>query len=318
MDGLRAINVYAVLRDDTLTLIDGGWAIPESREHLSRQLKRLGRDFGDIGQILVTHVHRDHYTLASVLGLEFGSIVHLGAGERRTIERIGAGVTPDGDPTADVLRRAGAADLADQWHQFHDRDLADPTMWRPPDHWLEDDHDVPVGGTTIRALQTPGHTQGHFVFADLPNDLLFSGDHVLPTITPSIGFEPAPAAQPLGDFLQSLARIRDLPDLQVLPAHGPVGASAHQRVDELLEFHEERLASCLALVGSAPTYAYGVAQGLSWTRRETAYNDLDTFNRALAAMETLFHLDLLAARGLCTVTASEAGVAAFVQCNSPR
>jgi glyoxylase-like metal-dependent hydrolase (beta-lactamase superfamily II) len=37
------------------------------------------------------------------------------------------------------------------------------------------------------------------VFADHAAGLLFAGDHVLPRITPSIGFEPVPAAQPLRD-----------------------------------------------------------------------------------------------------------------------
>ncbi len=31
MDGLRAVNVYAIETDDGLTLIDGGWAIDVSR-----------------------------------------------------------------------------------------------------------------------------------------------------------------------------------------------------------------------------------------------------------------------------------------------
>ena len=63
------------------------------------------------------------------------------------------------------------------------------------------------------------------MFADHAAGLLFAGDHVLPTITPSIGFEPALPAQPLGDFLGSLTKVRGLPDLRLLPAHGPVADS---------------------------------------------------------------------------------------------
>ena len=66
----------------------------------------------------------------------------------------------------------------------------------------------------------PGHTAGHFVFADLDAGLLFAGDHVLPTITPSVGFELVYADDPLRDFLGSLERVRRLPDLRLLPAHG--------------------------------------------------------------------------------------------------
>src|SRR3546814_6999922 len=106
-----------------------------------------------------------------------------------------------------------------------------------PISWLEGDHQVAVGERTIDAVSTPGHTQGHFVFADLADQLLFAGDHVLPTITPSIGFEPVLADQPLIDFLDSLAKVRAMPDLRLLPAHGAVTESSHARVDELIPFH---------------------------------------------------------------------------------
>ena len=73
---------------------------------------------------------------------------------------------------------------------------------------VDGDHEIPVGTRVLSAVHTPGHTQGHFVFADQPGGLLFAGDHVLPTITPSIGFEPVPVEQPLRDFMESLAKVR--------------------------------------------------------------------------------------------------------------
>ena len=72
------------------------------------------------------------------------------------------------------------------------------------------------------------------MFAERAAGLLFAGDHVLPTITPSIGFTVPPVPDPLGDFMASLTKVRSLPDLTVLPAHGPVAPSSHARVDELL------------------------------------------------------------------------------------
>ena len=50
---------------------------------------------------------------------------------------------------------------------------------------------------TLDAIATPGHTQGHYVFADTEHGLLYAGDHVLPSITPSVGFEPRWVDQPL-------------------------------------------------------------------------------------------------------------------------
>jgi glyoxylase-like metal-dependent hydrolase (beta-lactamase superfamily II) len=143
------------------------------------------------------------------------------------------------------------------------------------------------------------------VFADTAAGLLFAGDHVLPTITPSIGFEPAYAQQPLGDFLASLAKVRALPDLTLLPAHGPVTASSHARVDELLAHHEVRLDLCLAAVRGGCRTAYDVAHELPWTRHARTMAELDLFNSALATLETLAHLELLAARGDVTRTEAD-------------
>ncbi len=65
MDGLRAVNVYVLETDDGLVLVDGGWAIPESRAQFDLSLKDLGYTVADIRRFLVTHMHRDHYTQAS-------------------------------------------------------------------------------------------------------------------------------------------------------------------------------------------------------------------------------------------------------------
>ena len=96
------------------------------------------------------------------------------------------------------------------------------------------------------------------MFADEDASLLFAGDHVLSTITPSIGFEPAYVQQPLRDYLASLAKVRALPDMKLLPAHGPVTASSHTRIDELVAHHDVRLdAVARAAVESGCAYGVG-------------------------------------------------------------
>lgn len=72
MDGLRAVNVYAIESEDGLTLVDGGWAIDESRRHLEEALGSIGHRTSDITRFLVTHMHRDHYTQALTIRREFG------------------------------------------------------------------------------------------------------------------------------------------------------------------------------------------------------------------------------------------------------
>jgi glyoxylase-like metal-dependent hydrolase (beta-lactamase superfamily II) len=296
-DGLRAVNVYAVETEEGLTLIDGGWAIEGSRALLGESLARIGHRVEDITRFLVTHVHRDHYTQAVAVRREVGSHVSLGIGERHTLD-LARDWTNQPDPTVAQLVRAGAADVARSWASLGDgMEGADATLWELPDAWLDGDHRLEVGTRTIDAVSTPGHTRGHYVFADLEAGLLFAGDHVLPTITPSIGFESAYATQPLGDFLSSLAKVRAMPDLRLLPAHGAVTGSVHARVDELVAHHEERLRLCLESVEAGRQTAYDVATDLPWTRHARRLVDLDVFNTALASMETMAHLELLAAQG---------------------
>jgi glyoxylase-like metal-dependent hydrolase (beta-lactamase superfamily II) len=298
MDGLKAVNVYVIETDDGLTMIDGGWSIEVARDLLETCLREVGYGFADIRRFLVTHVHRDHFTLATVLGKEYGADVALGLAEKPALDLLNDADLSQ-NPFLDVLHTAGAGEIADLW-AAGSRELPDPVMWAFPSTWLDGDHEIPVGARTLDAVHTPGHTPGHYVFADQAAGLLFAGDHVLPTITPSIGFTVPPTPDPLGAFMASLTKVRALPDLQILPAHGPVAPSSHARVDELLSFHENRLDQSLAALAGGPATGFAVAHQLGWTRHEKAYDELDLFSQGMAAMETKAHLELLVARGQAT------------------
>ena len=299
MDGLRAVNVYVIETSDGLVLVDGGWAIPESRKLFEAGLKQLGYTVRDIRRFLVTHMHRDHYTQASVIGREVGAHVVLGLGDKATMDLMHDDALTE-DPNLDRLRLAGAESLFEGWRAI----LPDrpPSMddYGMPDEWLDRDLTIDLGGRQLDAVSTPGHTQGHYVYADGAASLLFAGDHVLSTITPSIGFEPAYVQNPLRDFLDSLAKVRAMPDMKLLPAHGPVTESSHTRIDELVEFHDVRLDRSLRAVESGARTAYDVAGELPWTRRDRRLEELNGFDAVLACFETLAHLELLALQGRLT------------------
>ena len=297
MDGLRAVNVYVMETDDGLVLVDGGWAIPESREVFEASMKSAGYALSDIRRFLVTHLHRDHYTQAYVVGHEVGAPVALGIGDKASMDLMHDEALSD-DPNLSRLEAAGALELAEGWRAMMPKGRR-PSMddYGMPDEWLDRDLTLDLGGRRVDAVATPGHTQGHYVFADTAQGLLFAGDHVLPTITPSIGFEPRWVEQPLRDFLASLAKVRALPDLRLLPAHGPVTESSHVRIDELATHHDDRLELCVAAVAGGARTAWDVAGQIPWTRHERRRDELGPFDAVLAAFETLAHLDLLAARG---------------------
>jgi glyoxylase-like metal-dependent hydrolase (beta-lactamase superfamily II) len=294
-DYLRAVNVYAIEDGQTLTLVDAGVAVAESRQRLEAALAALGCGLPDVARFLVTHIHYDHYSQALSLRDEFGARVLLGREEKPSLSVLADPSIPPLAQQLSLLRRYGAPEIVDAVVAARDGDRSPITGL--PDAWLDDDAELEVGGRTLRAVHTPGHTRGHVVFVDDVQEVMFAGDHVLPHITPSIGFEPASAALPLGDYLRSLTRVREAPDRRLLPAHGPVTDSVHERIDELLAHHHQRLDAAGGRVARAAGTAADVAKRLTWTRRDRHLGDLDPFNQMLAVLETGAHLDLLVTQG---------------------
>ena len=306
-DSLKAVNIYAISDGDRVVLIDGGWALDEAGGLLGTGLAAIGYRLGDVREYLVTHLHRDHYTQAIALRRHHGGSVAVGEGERACLELIR---TVEAHPDVARLHEAGALELSRMLAEWHgERDLLN---WEDPDRWLTDGIDVPLETRTLRVIATPGHTRGHVVFHDPEHDTLFAGDHVLPHITPSIGVELNRPPSPLRDYLASLKLIRALPDARLLPAHGPVTDSVHDRIDELLAHHDHRLTATAEAVDKGAHTAFDVAGLLGWTRRNRSLADLDLFNQVLAINETMAHLRVLVERGWLTETSLD-GVAHFAR-----
>jgi glyoxylase-like metal-dependent hydrolase (beta-lactamase superfamily II) len=296
LDGLKAVNVYFIEDEGGLFVVDSGWACPATTAALSAAAHAAGHRLDDISQFLVTHAHWDHYTQALMLRDQLNAPVRLGRGERHSIEAY----DPDGpmhQAQADLLRRCGADELAGRVAATMVSESERRMPFRAPDFWLDDRDVISLGGRSLEVLATPGHTRGHIVLRDAPAGLLFAGDHVLPHITPSLGFEQSPEARPLRSYLDSLRLIGGQPDLMLLPAHGPVTASAHVRVKELLAHHEQRLSEARELVRSGHRDAYAIALAMRWTRRGRALRELETEHQMVAILEIQAHLDLLADTG---------------------
>jgi glyoxylase-like metal-dependent hydrolase (beta-lactamase superfamily II) len=306
-DGLRAVNVYAMETGDGLAMVDAGWRTQTSLAELESALAGVGHDVSSVHDVYVTHIHRDHYTLAIELRRRFGTRVGLGRDEAAALHEL-LEISSNVPVSSLVqLRRSGDPALADVIEEMTSSVEFDAEAWEKPDSWL-DPGEYGVGARVLDAVATPGHTRGHLVFHDLGGGVLFAGDHLLPTISPSIGFELGEWELPLADYLLSLEHMLTRPDAVLLPAHGAPGMSAHARAAELLEHHEVRLAETVeALDRLGPTTASAVAQVLTWTRRRRSYADLDDFNRMIATCETIAHLDVLVLRGLTAVAEDPAG-----------
>jgi glyoxylase-like metal-dependent hydrolase (beta-lactamase superfamily II) len=294
---LGAVNAYGMLDDDGLVIIDPGQAFTGATQQLATALEAIGFGLANIRGALITHIHLDHFTNAVTLRRELGARIWLGIGERPGLRVLQQPMEGRIGGLLQLLPSWGAGRLVPLLADIDAGGGMPVDIWEEPDFWLEPDQDVPLSSRTLRVLATPGHTQGHVVLHDRSSGLLFSGDHVLPDITPSIGFEPIPAAAPLADYLSSLERMLTLPDARMLPAHGPVRESVHHRVHELMHHHDDRLEASFDQVLTGRTSVWEVARGLRWTRRLRHVDELDILSQALAVLETKAHLEVLVARG---------------------
>ena len=310
LDGLRAVNVYAITDPGGVDLIDAGIALVPARERLTAALRQIGYELGDIRNFFVTHIHIDHYSLAVELRKNFRSVISLGEEERANLIATREMINGSHTGTGSSASRACAGWAHRSWPtNFPQQDRHGPAIvdWEDPDRWLADGTDLDLRTRTLRAVHTPGHTRGHLIFHDAAAQIMFAGDHVLPHITPSIGFEPAGNRMALRDYLSSLARTLALPDARLLPAHGPVTGSTHDRVNELLAHHDLRLAEIHQAVLAGHATPYEVAKAIKWTRRQRLFGDLDLFSQVMSINETAAHLEVLAIRGQVTREVSADG-----------
>jgi glyoxylase-like metal-dependent hydrolase (beta-lactamase superfamily II) len=292
MRDLKEVNAYVIGGDDGATLIDPGWANTESESILIAGLAEAGWSPKDVRRILVTHAHWDHYTQAVRWRAERDVRVYLGRGERHSIEAFEAidGVYPN---QVRWLRRAGAPDLAKRVEALELEAWEQDMPFGEPDVWLDGGEYINCGGLTVIAHATPGHTRGHMVFEIPERALLFTGDHILPRITPSIGFERSPQPLALSSYLDSLRLCERWANSSMLPAHGAAIDGVGCRIGELLEHHRQRLEEVTDLVRGGARTAYEVARQMRWTRRGLPISELGTVHEMTAVLEILAHLDML-------------------------
>ncbi|MGP6177256.1 MBL fold metallo-hydrolase [Microbacterium sp. A196] len=314
-NGLRAVNVYAFRDGNRVTIVDSGWAVPQARAQLEEALQSIGLGLDSIDEFLITHSHSDHITLGVQLRAEFGMKLSIGKDEEPNIRAVMDHWSNGFKLNFERLRAAGAGSVADAMQARveanPDAERMAEEFFELPDRWLQGGEVIALGRYRLRAIATPGHTRGHLVFADEDAGLIVTGDHVLPTITPSIGFEAQRNGLPLKRFLESQEAMLALADLRVLPAHGMVTDSLHARSRELIEYHEQRLDDSLAAVRGGASSALDVARAIGWTRRQRHFGELDEFNQMLAVLETVAHLDVLVDRGAADAQASD-GVKSYL------
>jgi glyoxylase-like metal-dependent hydrolase (beta-lactamase superfamily II) len=283
-----ATNVYA-LPGDPLTLIDTGIGTDEAWIALRKGLQAHGLVPEAVRQVVLTHHHLDHFGLAYRLRETCGARVFVHADDweavdqfgpwyERFITRVGESLRAWGTPRPEIqavfpLLQVGA------------KLLGRSTPAEP----LADGERLPAGSGELEVLHTPGHTQGSICLRY--GRCLFSGDHVLPDISPNIGADlGAPGL--LGRYLASLRRVMALQttDLRVYPGHGAPFTDLAGRVEELLAHHHTREEAIVEVLRTREAQTvYQAAVNL--------FGPLRDFHVVLGTAEVYAHLEKLAGEG---------------------
>lgn len=178
---------------------------------------------------------------------------------------------------------------------FSEESLADLRGLADPDLRLADGELIPAAGLRLRVALTPGHSPGHTCFVDEDRDIIFSGDHVLPRISPHIAFESPGPANPLADYYRSLSRGDFDDDMEVMPAHEYRFIGMQRRMVELLKHNRARSAEVVRVLEECgPQSLWDVARRLTWSR---GWDSLRGMTLRAALSETASHLVDLRARG---------------------
>lgn len=261
LPGLGHVNCYLMEDERGLAVVDPGLPGEQSWKALKDRLGRAGYKVSDIHTAVVTHSHFDHFGGCGRIRQETNADVLTHESFRPRWNGREAVQNEDSGALAEASEDEQEAEINRIWGG---RNTWGTQRTRPSDSELQRLREMgrfgsswmltPEPTVTVRdaevvmlarrewlAVHTPGHTHDHLCLYDPEHGVMFSGDHVLPTITPHIGGD-SPQSDPLREFFDSLHKMTTFPDVSVaLPAHGHPFTDLAGRATDIIEHHEHRL-----------------------------------------------------------------------------
>jgi glyoxylase-like metal-dependent hydrolase (beta-lactamase superfamily II) len=240
-------NAWAIAAGDGIVLFDTGMGGKGRLRALDLALAQAGFGVEDVGLLVCTHSHIDHYGLAASIveaaGCElwmhpaWEHVRLLADDPAAALEHRLEVARQSGVPVAALERyreaRSGDEETGIDAIQVPDRELV-------PGAEVETD----LGAWQV--YETPGHAPSHVILHQPERKLMISGDHLLGRTV--LFFDHGHTADPVGEFLASLEEVEPLEAELCLPGHGrpfrdPEAkiAEARRQVDELLAKVRESL-----------------------------------------------------------------------------
>lgn len=236
---LNHINTWLLADGEGHAAVDTGFAQEPIQDAWKSVLatRRLTR-------VVVTHCHPDHLGLAAWLERETGAGLWISQGDylaaHMMLEQI-AGYRVS--VMVEFFRSHGLdqarIDGLVQRDNGYKRGVPEiPATYRR----LFDEQRLRIGDHEWRCIVGYGHAPEHMSLYFPELGVLISGDMLLPRISTNISvMASTPEADPLGLFLASIERLRELPeDTLVLPSHGRPFRGLQARIDQLQAHHAHR------------------------------------------------------------------------------
>ena len=291
---LQATNIYLLQGDKSFTLIDTGWDSKTAFNSLNRQLAEVGVGFRDISQIIVTHAHLDHYGLTEKIKQVSDAKILMHQAEGVVLRSRYAVDKKFLDEVVIWFRLNGVPERMLAAVHGPIRGFGENATVQP-DVLLNGDETIASGDFNLKVIWTPGHSPGHICLYEPVRKILFSGDHVLPSITPNVSLPPNAISNPLGDYLKSLLTVQKLAVELILPGHEDVFRNLSNRVDEIIHHHEKRSAEILEAMKHTEMTAYQVANLVTWMPEQggVKHDDLAPIAKLAAVSETMAHLKVM-------------------------
>jgi len=282
------VNTYAIEANDGFLMIDCGTDWEPGRQAIRNGFEALGLDESAVHTLMVSHLHLDHVGMSARLTEELGCrfVMH-----ERATRLVGRYNDTEGyrDRLAKMAFDHGVPDPLVGPTTNVDRPSYMPLI-NLPDHTVSDGDTIDLGGSrSLQVVHTPGHEPAHICLRDSRTGILFSGDHVLPRISPVIMYDLG-LGDVLGEYMKSLQKLIGMKIGLTYPAHGTLIDHGEERARQILLHHDRRLLDMADLVRSTDVSAWEVML-------KSFRSGLDEAQTRLAFLETISHLEHLRLSG---------------------
>lgn len=240
---LDHINLYLLEDAAGWYVVDTGIGIKQTQELWQGVFDSVFADKPVIG-VICTHMHPDHIGQAGWLCDHWRVPLYMSRAEYfggRTLTSMPKGLSWTAE---EHMFRVGSSEERIERAKNSDMSMASIVHPLPMAYQrLREGDSLTINGNSWQVMVGEGHSPEHVSLYCEQLQVLLSGDQIIPRITPNISVMPMePEANPLGDWLRDLPQFLTLPaKTLVLPSHNTPFYGLHQRVDYLMQHHEDHM-----------------------------------------------------------------------------